>query len=463
MNPNKDLNFNFTFEQLLARASRLTLPRKRQVALLLQTCVVIVLTITIFSIAIGGGNNPQPTPSSINQPIAKETVIVLPPKDKFTKTILLWNENPDRVEIASLGSGREAFSSCNLPREEQCELVTDRSLRPIESYDAIVVNAPVIPYLSEVSSDPLYELFSKRKSYQRLVFFSIESPVHTWGDFNDPSFYTGHFNWTMTYKLDSNILLHYGRLGPRLSPRKAIKIEPKPRLIAYVASHCHTNSRREEYINELNRYVAVDTYGDCGFLKCPRSWDFTSSNCYDMLEQNYKFYLSFENAICTDYITEKFFQILQKDVVPVVYGGGQYSRIAPPNSYIDASQFRGPKQLAKFLKMVAANDTLYGEYLAWKKDYVVTDAGLPQMGRHGFCDLCRKLHHDKRENSQPNLVSFWGVRDSCFKPVKKWWIQNDYIQQSAYQKDHQSSYYHQANVVPIEKKKASAKKIKIKY
>jgi alpha-1,3-fucosyltransferase len=179
-----------------------------------------------------------------------------------------------------------------------------------------------------------------------------------------------------------------------------------------------------------------------------------------MLEKKYKFYLSFENAICTDYVTEKFYQILQKDVVPVVFGGGQYSRIAPPNSYIDASQFTGPKQLAKFLKMVAANDTLYAEYLEWKKDYVVAEAGLPQMGRNGFCDLCRKLHRDKRENSQPNLASFWGIRQSCYQPAKKWWNQYEY-QYTADEHQTAATVYKKNDYVI--QKQIPAKKIKIKY
>jgi hypothetical protein len=45
-------------------------------------------------------------------------------------------------------------------------------------------------------------------------------------------------------------------------------------------------------------------------------------------------------------------------VVPVVYGGANYSRIAPPHSYIDARQFE-PKQLANYLKKLDANDTLF--------------------------------------------------------------------------------------------------------
>jgi len=43
-----------------------------------------------------------------------------------------------------------------------------------------------------------------------------------------------------------------------------------------------------------------------------------------MIFSQYKFYLAFENSLCTDYITEKFYQTLNRDIIPVVMGGGQY-------------------------------------------------------------------------------------------------------------------------------------------
>ena len=34
------------------------------------------------------------------------------------------------------------------------------------------------------------------------------------------------------------------------------------------------------------------------------------------MNNTYKFYLAFENSICPDYVTEKFFNILQYNVIP---------------------------------------------------------------------------------------------------------------------------------------------------
>jgi len=58
------------------------------------------------------------------------------------------------------------------------------------------------------------------------------------------------------------------------------------------------------YAKELSKFIQVDIYGACGSLRCPRS---QSQTCFDMLDEDYKFYLAFENSNCKDYITEKFF------------------------------------------------------------------------------------------------------------------------------------------------------------
>ena len=50
------------------------------------------------------------------------------------------------------------------------------------------------------------------------------------------------------------------------------------------------------------------------------------------------------------------------DVVPVVYGLGNYSAVAPPHSYIDALSFPSVNALADYLLYLHHNDTAYNEY-----------------------------------------------------------------------------------------------------
>jgi hypothetical protein len=113
-----------------------------------------------------------------------------------------------------------------------------------------------------------------------------------------------------------------------------------------------------------------------------------NDDCYFLVSTKYKFVLAFENSICKDYVTgifvvfllqikntnnnpivtEKLYNHLKLNVVPVVLGAANYSNIAPPNSFIDASKY-SPKELGNYLKILDKNDTLYNEYFEWKKDY----------------------------------------------------------------------------------------------
>lgn len=59
-----------------------------------------------------------------------------------------------------------------------------------------------------------------------------------------------------------------------------------------------------------------------------------------MLERDYKFYLAFENSVCVDYVTEKFWNALAFNVLPVVLGGADYQHMVPNTSYIDVRNFK---------------------------------------------------------------------------------------------------------------------------
>ncbi len=42
----------------------------------------------------------------------------------------------------------------------------------------------------------------------------------------------------------------------------------KDRLVSWVVSHCWTNSKREELVEELTRHVDVDIFGSCIGVPC---------------------------------------------------------------------------------------------------------------------------------------------------------------------------------------------------
>merc|ERR1719242_1560108 len=131
---------------------------------------------------------------------------------------------------------------------------------------------------------------------------------------------------------------------------------------AWFVSHCATIARREKYVKTMQKYMDVDIYGKCsrGPIKhtCGREKE---KDCYDMMEKNYKFYLSFENSLCADYITEKYFNIFKYNVIPVSYSGVDFKSLAPPHSSISAMDFLDPKTLVKHLDRLNKEDNLYAE------------------------------------------------------------------------------------------------------
>ena len=163
------------------------------------------------------------------------------------------------------------------------------------------------------------------------------------------------------------------------------------------------------FINKQGKHVQVDIYGDCGTLRC----DAGVTKCSNMLEQDYKFYLAFENSYCDDYVTEKFFSILRLDVVPIVFGGSNYTSIAPPHSFIDASMFKSAGQLADYLKILDKDDSLYEEYFWWKPFYKIRDKDIDIQ--IAFCGLCARLHYDTTTKVYDNLENWWVSQSHCKK------------------------------------------------
>ena len=73
-------------------------------------------------------------------------------------------------------------------------------------------------------------------------------------------------------------------------------------VLCYVISNWGTT--RDKYVKKLLKYIQVDVYDDCSGNFGQDNQCQPSSNCNDIFS-TFKFYLAFENSVCTDYITEK--------------------------------------------------------------------------------------------------------------------------------------------------------------
>ena len=211
------------------------------------------------------------------------------------------------------------------------------------------------------------------------------------------------FNASLTYRQDpGNVLFSYGGFSRRQTPLTPVQLDAllrplfagKRSLAAWAASHCVTASRREDYVALLRRSVSVDVFGKCGGLAgvvAGRGHERLAAKIHD----RYHFYLAFENRLCKDYVTEKFWiDALLAGAIPVVRGGlgrGDYAAVAPPGSYLDVDDFESPEELGRKMEAVASNFSLWATFHAWRAAYClnVTDVHWARSRLSENAAVCR--------------------------------------------------------------------------
>ncbi|XP_068213041.1 uncharacterized protein [Palaemon carinicauda] len=306
------------------------------------------------------------------------------------KKILFWNDFFGDYSYGA-GFGQTPFIKCPV---KACVTTADRSLFPLEEVDAVIWHAR--------GRD--LTLPSKRSPHTRYVFLIGETPMHVYVNLE---LFKNVFNWTFNYRHDSDFSSRFGIVYrsrvPLPVPINKNYAHGKTKLAAWFVSNCVTKSGRATLVKTLQKWVTIDVYGDCSPLKCSRG----NHNCYGMLDRDYKFYLSFENSLCKDYATEKIFNALRHDVVPVVYGLFNYAAELPPGSYIDALAFPTAKSLADYLLYLDKNDTAYNEYFSWKPYH------FPASYRNLWCDLCARLHKDHSTHVYNDLYDWFITQSEC--------------------------------------------------
>ncbi|CAG5131260.1 unnamed protein product [Candidula unifasciata] len=251
----------------------------------------------------------------------------------------------------------------------------------------------------------------QRWTNQTYIIAVWESPIHTYSDVlkNANSPWNSRINLIMSYRVGGDVFAPYSHLvfSPKPLPERPNYYEiakNKTRTAVWIVSHCGTQSRREQYVREMQKYIDVDILGGCG-TPCK-----TNSVC-DNWGAKYKFYLSFENSLCTDYVTEKFFKLFNQKthVIPVVRGGADYDKHFPNFTYINSAHFRKPKDLALHLKDLASDLQTYSKYLEYMDLY-------KEKNVNHNCRLCSFAHtHTLPVTKTYNLKS-WINDGHCHNP-----------------------------------------------
>ncbi|CAF1069251.1 unnamed protein product [Didymodactylos carnosus] len=179
--------------------------------------------------------------------------------------------------------------------------------------------------------------------------------------------------------------------------KNLLSLKTKRKPILWIVSNCHTFSRREKYVELLKQHIDVDIYGKCG-KKC------IDTTCSNINMKQYYFYLSFENSRCSQYMTEKLWNILNDTthrLVPIVMGAKKtdYDQIVPQKSFIHVDEFNSPEQLAKYLKYLMTNPKEYLAYLIWREYYIIKPNNAVEW-RELLCPLCQIAYEQEKQQQQ---------------------------------------------------------------
>ncbi|CAF3847874.1 unnamed protein product [Rotaria magnacalcarata] len=271
-----------------------------------------------------------------------------------------------------------SYTRCN-NNQARCFISNIRKYRDNKQFSA---------FLFYGTSFRLYDLPLPRHEHEQWSLIHEESPKNNYA-FSFESI-MNMFNHTATFKRHSDLPLTtqwLASIDDLLDQTYVIDVKEKTQLqttenlapIIYIQSDCNTPSDRDLYIKELMKYIQIDSYGGCLHNKdLPENL----RNPVETMEHDeilklvskYKFALAFENAICTDYITEKFWRPLKVGTVPIVYGSDEFQDFLPDNhSAISMLDFTTPELLARFIHELNVNDTMYDSYRHFKLYQIISN------------------------------------------------------------------------------------------
>ena len=125
--------------------------------------------------------------------------------------------------------------------------------------------------------------------------------------------------------------------------------------------------------------------------------------------------MAFENSVCPDYITEKFWRTLGWNSVHITLTRDFYTpEVVPPGSFIGVQDFPSVKALAEYLLYLDKNDTAYNEYFTWKKEYALGS-------RDAACYICDALYNEcpKPKFYKDIFKTFWNDDVRCKENERK--------------------------------------------
>ncbi|XP_013143526.1 PREDICTED: alpha-(1,3)-fucosyltransferase 6-like isoform X2 [Papilio polytes] len=342
--------------------------------------------------------------------------------EKRTFTIVIWKywNWLQHRHMYSFGASQKDISleGCSV---KNC--VFPKNDRDFDTADAVVVH---------VQHGLFPNNTKKRNPRQRWIFLSDESPVNAFFQSERRiklQDIVNTFNWSMTYRSESDVPVPYGRTIPLLESLEAMAEKPindiipnwsKKRqdvLAAILISHCGV-SYRMNYVNELKKHLNLDVHGSCSENhknSCPGHF---RADCPIISE--YLFYLVFENSKCQEYLTEKaFYHAYSKGAIPVIMGPTvqECETLLPPDSFLHVDNYDTVEELAMDIINISKDLPRLLLYHEWRRHFkVINEHGYFGSKSQHYCRICEALNYNDegvKIYDENMLKPYFDVASTC--------------------------------------------------
>ena len=254
------------------------------------------------------------------------------------------------------------------------------------------------------------------------ALLAFESPQFHKSNLNFENYFIkrGLYNFTMTYRLDSDIPNPFGTVWmvkinyknailknlqiqreksnfadlevetryetvKNADPHELFKITPSRKIVQektkgvlVVVSNCDSKYRNS-LLHLLSKHIkwpdgspAIDMYGKCGERYDPnkrqRNTKKLSTDDFEKMLPEYRFYFAIENSRCTDYITEKFWRTLLNEVVPIAGGPARedYEKLIDGDAFLHVADESDIYKTIAVVNKLLVDDLSYNEFFGWR-------------------------------------------------------------------------------------------------
>jgi len=224
---------------------------------------------------------------------------------------------------------------------------------------------------------PLNTMFKYCQKYKNKILIYVGGEAYT-PDFN-------LFDYTFSYDNltfgDRHLQIQFQALFCYEIPKKQIPdkfLESKDGFCNFIYANPKAHPNRDLFFNKLSEYKFVNSLGS--HLKNTNTsiGKRHASNYFDdsvMQKSNYKFSISFENALHKGYNTEKIISSMCANSIPIYWGDAEINKYYNPKSFINCHDYNSFDEVIDFIKEVDNDDEKYLEILnqPWKTEQQVIE------------------------------------------------------------------------------------------